>query len=196
MRGFAQSLSPVVPLPCSSRCPPYTPRRDDAQSTHASKTQCTAGAAMIVVFAIAAGWAAWPRHVPGWDATPGARAAALVVTNDDAHACQLQGRPELRIFPAGQSLEVNVKEYELSENNQENYFADTIAPGQSTQATLYWRGERSAYHDDSAQKVEVYVNEAWVAAEFRFSEHVPVMDSPFDLIHDEDLEIGQWRSHQ
>ena len=130
--------------------------------------------------------------IGGWDAATGARAAALVVANDDAHACKLQGMPDLRIVQADEDLEVNVREYELSEDGQETYETITIGPGQAAQAIVYWRGERSANHDDSAQQVEVMVNGVWLDSAFEFHEHMQPIESPFDVIHGSEVEIGSW----
>ncbi|HJF13809.1 MAG TPA: DUF4232 domain-containing protein [Enteractinococcus helveticum] len=226
-----------------------TAHNDDAHNRPASKLQRTATITSIVLIALTAIWAAWPRYLPGdikqsgsehhpapgsetpsnapaqspstppatseptldptqaapacdasaldvtiggWDAATGARAAGIIVTNDDAGACQLQGMPELRIMQAGQDLEVNVREYELFEDGQETYETITIGPGQSAQAIVYWRGERGAHHDDSAQQVEVMVNGSWLDAAFEFHEHMQPMESPFDVVDGSELEIGQW----
>ncbi|OAV62868.1 DUF4232 domain-containing protein [Enteractinococcus helveticum] len=130
--------------------------------------------------------------IGGWDAATGARGAGIVVTNHSAGACQLQGMPDLRIIQAGQDLEVNVSEYELSEDGQETYSTITVGPGQSAQAIVYWRGERGAHHDDSAQQVQIMVNGAWLDAAFEFHEHMQPMDSPFDVLPGSELEIGKW----
>lgn len=69
--------------------------------------------------------------VDGWDAATGTRAAALVVTNDDASsACQLQGLPNLRIMQSGQDLEINVNEYEPSNNEEYSYSIIMMSPDQ------------------------------------------------------------------
>ena len=99
--------------------------------------------------------------------------------------------PELRIMQAGQDLDVNVASTN-SPNMNRKPETITIGPGQSAQAIVYWRGERGAHHDDSAQQVEVMVNGSWLDAAFEFHEHMQPMESPFDVVDGSELEIGQW----
>lgn len=131
--------------------------------------------------------------IDSWDASTGSRSAALVATNaQNPDACQLQGLPGFRIIQADEDLEVIPNERDSSYSDEELYSTITLQPGRSAEAILYWRGERGAYHDDSAQQVEVKINNTWVEANFEFEQLKYTQDSPFDLIQHSEIEIGQW----
>lgn len=131
--------------------------------------------------------------IEGWDAATGARAATLVVTNSHASdACQLQGLPGFRIIQAGDDLDVEINEYDISPSTEDLYSTITIGPQESAESVLYWRGERSAYHDDSTQRAQVLIDDTWVQADFEFQEGNTPSDSPFDVVEHSELDISKW----
>src|SRR5699024_4920263 len=157
------------------------------------------------VAGVSAGWfQAWilPSIQANWanglsaamtQMSTGARAAALAVTNEHtSQACQLQGISEFRILQAGEDLNVTVSEYGLSSETQDVYENITVGPGESAEATLHWRGARSAYHDDSAQQAEIRIADTWIEAEFEFHQSAIPRSSPFDLINHSELKISEW----
>lgn len=169
---------PDPPPPVESPRSP-TPSRTPATEPTRQAPACTAAAVDVTI--------------DGWDAATGARAAALVVTTEHtSQACQLQGIPEFRILQAGEDLNVTVSEYGLSSETQDVYENITVGPGESAEATLHWRGERSAYHDDSAQQAEIRIDNTWIEAEFEFHQSAIPRSSPFDLIKHSELKISEW----
>lgn len=165
-----------APLPSS------TPTEPPTASPSETAPQCTAEVLDVTI--------------DGWDAATGIRAASINVTNENGQAaCELRCRPDFRVLQSAEDLHLEVTDLESSREVAEIVQPDMVlGPGESARALLYWRGERSAYDDDSAQRAQVRFHEQWVDARFEFHHPSATSDSPIDLVPNGTIEIGQWSS--
>lgn len=162
--------------------PSSTPTAPPTGSPSKTAPQCTAEVLDVTI--------------DGWDAATGIRAASINVTNENGEAaCELRGRPDFRVLQSAEDLHLEVTDLEPYREVAETVQPDMVLdPGESARALLYWRGERSAYDDDSAQLAQVRFDELWVDARFEFYGPSATSESPIDLVPNGTIEIGQWSS--